>query len=294
VLTFTLREGLGSCAKGEITLKRHYRIGEFAKMASVTMRTLRFYEEVGLLSAGEYTESGYRLYRDEDLVTLEHILALKFLGLSLDEIRECLRRGPKHLAEALSQQRAMMQEKRSRLDEVIRAIADTEALLAAGTCDWESVAKVISAIRMEKENDWVKKYFTDEQLQTMNDLATAAYSDEAKATLANRGGEWTEADQEKATADWTRVASEARRLAAEGADPGGPDGQAVAKLKNDLLSGFTGGDPEVSAGLSQFWEGFHALPREQQPFDASPFDAGEEGTRFLEQACAIYQERAAS
>jgi MerR family transcriptional regulator, thiopeptide resistance regulator len=231
---------------------------------------------------------------DEDLLTLQHILALKFLGLSLEEIRFCLRRGPKQLAEALSQQRAMMQEKRSQLDAIIRAIADTEALLEAGTCDWESVARVISTIRMEKQNYWVKKYFTEEQLQTMNELVAGAYSDEAKAKLGSRNVEWTEADQEKATADWTRVYSEARRLAAAGADPGGPEGQAVAKLKNELLSAFTQGDPEVSAGVGKFWEGFHALPQEQKPFDASPFDAGEEGNRFLEQACAIYQERSGS
>lgn len=231
---------------------------------------------------------------DEDLLTLQHILALKFLGLSLEEIRVCLRRGPKQLAEALSQQRGMMQEKRTQLDAIIRAIADTEALLEAGTCDWESVARVISVIRMEKQNDWVKKYFTEEQLQTMNELAAAAYSDEAKAKLDSRSVQWTEADQEKATADWTRVFSEARRLAAAGADPGGPEGQAVAKLKNDLLSAFTQGDPEISAGLGRSWEAFRALPQEQKPFDASPFDAGEEGNRFLEQACAIYQERAAS
>lgn len=233
---------------------------------------------------------------DEDLLTLQHILALKFLGLSLDEIRVCLDRGPKQLAEALSQQRAMMQEKRAQLDAIVRAIADTEALLDAGTCNWEAVARVISAIRMEKQTHWVKKYFTEEQLQTMNELTGEAYSDEAKATLSSRASalQWTEADQEKATADWTRVFSESRRLAAAGADPGGPEGQAVAKLKNDLLSAFTQGDPEVSAGLSKFWEGFHALPQDQKPFDASPFDAGEEGNRFLEQACALYQERAAS
>jgi DNA-binding transcriptional MerR regulator len=260
------------------------------------LRTLRFYEEVGLLIPREHTESGYRLYVDEDLVTLQQILALKFLGLSLEEIRDCLRRGPKQLAGVLSQQRAMMQEKRTQLDAIIRAIADTEALLHAGTCDWESVARVISAIRMENQNFWVKKYFTEEQIQTLSELLGAAYSDEAKAKLSSRSGsmQWTEADQEKATADWTRVFSEARRLAAAGADPGGPEGQSVAKLKSDLLAVVTQGDPEISAGLAKFWEGFHALPQDQKPFDASPFDAGEEGNRFLEQACAIYQERVAS
>jgi len=287
-LTLTLRQGLGSGAKGVITLKRLYRIGQFAKIASVSLRTLRYYDQIGLLSPGEHTDSGYRQYSDEDLLTLQHILALKFLGFSLDEIRVCIDRGPRQLAEVLAQQRAMMEEKRKQLTAVIRAIGETEALLEAGTCDWEAVARVIDVIRMEKKNEWVKKYFTDEQLRTMIDLGAAAYSDEALQKLASRQGDWTEADQEKATADWTRVFTEARRLAEAGADPADPEAQAVAALKHNLLAAFTQGDPEISTGLQQFWSGFHALPAESKPFDASPFDAGEAGNALLEKASAIY------
>ena len=256
----------------------------------MTLRTLRYYHRVGLLTPTAHSEAGYRLYTDEDLLTLQHILALKFLGFSLEEIRGCLRRGPLQLAEVLAQQRAMMQEKRDQLNAIIRALAETESLLEAGRCDWESVARVIEVIRMEQKNDWVKKYFTDEQLQTMQELGSEAYSEEARQKLESRRGEWTEADQEKATADWTRVYSEARRLAAAGADPAGEEAQAMAGLKHQLLSAFTQGDPEVSAGLSKFWEGYRALPQEQKPFDASPFDAGEEGNALLARASAIYAE----
>ncbi|MGV3723204.1 MAG: MerR family transcriptional regulator [Actinomycetota bacterium] len=289
-MTLTLRQGLGSGSKGEVTLKRLYRIGEFAKKASVSLRTLRYYDQIGLLSPGEHTESGYRQYADEDLLTLQHILALKFLGFSLDEIRTCIQRGPRQLAEVLAQQRAMMEEKRAQLEAVIRAIGETETLLEAGTCDWEAVARVIDVIRMEKKNEWVKKYFTDEQLQTMNELGNQAYSDEARRKLDSRQGEWTEADQERATADWTHVYAEARRLGEAGADPAGPEAQAVAKLKHSLLSAFTQGDPEISAGLNQFWASYQELPAESKPFDASPFDAGEAGNALLEKASAIYQE----
>jgi DNA-binding transcriptional MerR regulator len=246
---------------------------------------------VGLLSPADYTESGYRLYQDEDLARLQHILALKFLGLPLEEVRACLDRGPRQLAGSLAQQRAMMQEKRARLDAVIRAIAETESLLEAGACDWEAVARVIEVIRMEANHEWVRKYFTDEQLRTMQQLGQESYSEEARQKLAARmaeRGAWTEQDQEKATADWTRVYSEARRLAAEGADPAGPEAQAMARLKHELLSAFTQGDPEIAAGVGQFWQNFHALPADQKPFDSSPFDAGPEGNAFLERACAIY------
>ena len=67
--------------------KRLYRTGQFARKASVSISTLRYYDKEGLLAPTEYSESGYRLYTDEDLVNLQQILALKFLGFSLDEIK---------------------------------------------------------------------------------------------------------------------------------------------------------------------------------------------------------------
>ena len=277
--------------KGDITLKqRLYQTGQFAKKASVTLRTLRFYDKVGLLSPTQHTDSGYRLYGDEDLLKLEQILALKFLGLSLDEIRFCLERGPGKLEHLLAQQREMMLEKRAQLDSIVDAIGRTEALLQSGSCDWESIARVIQVIRMEQQTDWVKKYFTDEQRQRLGGLVGSSYSPEALAKF-QQAGPWTEEDQKRADADWRHVADESNRLAAAGADPAGEEAQALAKFKSDLLAQFTQNDPEVEAGLVKFWENFKALPAEEQPFQAAPYMPGDPGADLLEKAMAIYQER---
>jgi len=56
-----------------------------------------------------------------------------------------------------------------------------------------------------------------------------------------------------------------------------------------LLSAFTQGDPEIEAGLKQFWGQFNALPKEERPFDSSPYDTGHAGNDLLNQAMAIYQ-----
>src|ERR1700676_4216834 len=102
--------------------QRFYHSSQFAQKASVSVRTLRYYDKVGLLSPSLYTEAGYRLYTDEDLLSLQHILALKFLGLSLEEIKVCLQTEPKQLQETLALQKAMMKEKRTQLDAIIQAI----------------------------------------------------------------------------------------------------------------------------------------------------------------------------
>lgn len=123
-----------------------YFTSEFARKASVSVRTLRYYDNVGLLSPTSYTEAGYRLYTDTDFSRLQQILALKFLGLSLEDIRQCLQSGPTILQESLALQKTMMQEKRVQLDAIIQAITETEEVLQANNQDWEAIVRVIQVI----------------------------------------------------------------------------------------------------------------------------------------------------
>ena len=68
----------------------YYSSGEFAKKAHVTLRTIRYYDKQNILVPSARTESGARLYTDEDLAKLQQILLLKYLGFSLDDIREMI------------------------------------------------------------------------------------------------------------------------------------------------------------------------------------------------------------
>jgi len=63
-----------------------YRIGEVANMAGLSQRALRHYDEVGLLTPSERTDSGYRLYTTQDLERLQEILLYRELGVALDRI----------------------------------------------------------------------------------------------------------------------------------------------------------------------------------------------------------------
>ncbi|MFS0554189.1 MerR family transcriptional regulator [Brevibacillus sp. 179-C9.3 HS] len=68
-------------------MKRQWKVGELAKMAGITIRTLRFYDQIGLFSPSGYSPSGYRLYTEGDISRLQQILSLKELGLSLEQIK---------------------------------------------------------------------------------------------------------------------------------------------------------------------------------------------------------------
>ncbi|RRJ62806.1 MerR family transcriptional regulator [Paenibacillus oralis] len=71
-------------------MKRHWKVGDLAKLAGLTVRTLRYYDQIGLFSPSGQTESGHRLYNESDLSRLQQILSLKELGLSLEEVRSVL------------------------------------------------------------------------------------------------------------------------------------------------------------------------------------------------------------
>lgn len=67
-------------------MRNKYKTGEFAKLANVTERTLRYYDKIGLLKPSFVLSNGYRQYTDSDLLKLQKILSLKHLGFSIDEI----------------------------------------------------------------------------------------------------------------------------------------------------------------------------------------------------------------
>lgn len=67
-----------------------YQIGYAADQVGLSLRTVRYYEEVGLVEPSGRTEGGFRLYTDDDIARLELIKQLKPLEFSLDELRELL------------------------------------------------------------------------------------------------------------------------------------------------------------------------------------------------------------
>ena len=268
--------------------RKHYTTSQFAQKAAVTARTLRFYDKVGLLSPSEYTEAGHRLYSDEDLWSLQQILALKFLGFSLEEIKVCLQKNPEHLQEALVIQKAMLREKRSQLDAVLRAIEKAEELLKRNQRDWESILiDVIQVMHMEQDKAWVKKYLTEEQQQKLAEISQKSYSPETAQKLAVWGENWTEEDQQRASQQWEAVFAELRRLVAERKDPTSVEGQALAKQQSELIKQLTRGDADVAAGVKQWWKNYEELPLEEKPFPM--YHSSKEEKAFLQKALAHYK-----
>jgi DNA-binding transcriptional MerR regulator len=267
--------------------KHWYTSGQFARRAAVSVRTLRHYDQVGLLSPTQRSPAGYRLYSDADLGTLQQILAWKFLGFPLEAIQALLQVESRQLPEVLSQQRTMLRAKRDHLDAVIRALERTADLLAAGVPPGDSLIQILEAMHVADQQDWAKQYFTPEQQAKLDELSQASYSEEARRQLAQRQPTWTEADQRRADERWGWVNAELKRLLANGASPTGPEAQAWAAERTALLREFSQGSAEIEVGLQRWWQNYWALPAEQRPLTLAPMSPEE--TAFTQQAMGAFK-----
>ena len=98
------------------------RISEVAKLTGITVRTLHYYDEIGLLKPSEITEAGYRLYSREDLEILQQILFFRELDFPLSQIKEIMNNPNYDKEEALKKQKELLIQQRQRIEGLIKLI----------------------------------------------------------------------------------------------------------------------------------------------------------------------------
>ena len=131
----------------------YYSSGEFARMAHVTLRTIRYYDKENILKPSFVSESGARFYTDEDFARLSQILLLKYLGFSLDDIQEMTIDASDHhfMENSLNIQLKLVRDKIEQMQLVEKAIQDTaDAIRTDQTVDWSRMLDLIHLTEMEK------------------------------------------------------------------------------------------------------------------------------------------------
>lgn len=134
-------------------LEGYYSSGEFAKMAQVTVRTIRFYDKQNILKPSYTTTSGARFYTDSDFVKLQQILLLKYLGFSLDDIKSMTidEIDPHFLRNSLSMQKKLVADRIEQMQLVENAIDNTVSALDNNQqIDWSQMLHLIHLTNMEK------------------------------------------------------------------------------------------------------------------------------------------------
>lgn len=209
------------------------KVGEVARRAGLTVRTLHHYDEIGLVRPSLHTGAGHRLYTRDDLARLQQVLSLRQLGFSLEEIRACLDEPGFSPLEVLRLHVGRLREQIRLQQDLCQCL---EALAAqfdrAEEVSADTFLQAIAVMTM------IEKYYTPEQLEYL------------KKRREQVGAE----RMQQAPQDWARLSAAVRAELEQGTDPADPRVQALARRWQALVDEFTGGDPGIAASLQRLWQ----------------------------------------
>lgn len=103
----------------------NYTINKLAKVSGVTVRTLRFYDEIGLLKPAYIADNGYRYYQEKQLLLLQQILFFRELGFELKDIKKILKHSDFDKREALRTHKKVLHGKIDRMMELVKTVDNT-------------------------------------------------------------------------------------------------------------------------------------------------------------------------
>ncbi len=196
-----------------------YTVGQLARMAHVTVRTLHHYHEIGLLVPSGRSVAGYRLYEGADLERLHGILLFRELGFPLEEIRALLDRPGSQALDTLLSHRGRLTNRAERLEATLRAVDERIDTLREGRpMDVDTMFRDFSDPDHAEHAAEAEKHWGDTEAWAESRRMTRSYGPtqwaEMKADLERIEGRWTELlEKVVAPADLraTDVAEAARR-----------------------------------------------------------------------------------
>jgi DNA-binding transcriptional MerR regulator len=218
-----------------------WQVGELARQTGLSVRTLHYYEEVGLLTPSGRTEAGYRLYSEADVARLQQIKSLRQVGFALEEIRACLGNPNFSSQRVLQLHLARLREQIELQQRLCRRL---EAIAARfGSAEAVSAEEFLRAI---EEMTMLEKYYTPEQLEE----------------LRQRGEQFSEDQIRAFEAEWQELIAQVRAEMEKGTDPASEPVRRLARRWGELVNAFTGGNPGIEQSLKQMWheeETIHGL-----------------------------------
>lgn len=199
------------------------KVGELARRSGITVRTLHYYDNIGLLIPSARSDSGYRLYNRADIARLHHIQALRRMGLTLAEVGAILERSDLALPTVLERQIAMLNQQLAQITALRARLQTMQLQLTAGD-DPEL-------------NDWL----TTLELMTMYDKYFTA---DELAQLP-----FYQADTQRQQ-EWAAMVQQVHELMANGTPAEDPQAQRIARRWMLTLERDTAGNPAFLTRLN--------------------------------------------
>lgn len=247
-----------------------YTVQKLGSLAGVSTRTLRYYDEIGILKPARINSSGYRIYGQAEVDRLQQILFYRELGVSLERIKEIVTAPAFDGAKALIEHREKLLEKRTQLDVLIANVEKTIALTEGRT-----------QMSDKEKFEGFKQKMIDENEKKYGEEIRAKYGDK----IVDQSNKKLKGMTEEQYAEWERLGAsvlDTLKVAFANGDPAGELAQKTADLHRQWLSYSWGSyTKEAHAGLAQMYvddERFTAYYDKAQPG----------GAQFLRDAVFIY------
>ena len=214
--------------------RMHHTVGHLARATGLTVRTLHHWDEIGLLRPAGRSGAGHRHYSEDDVARLYRIVALRRLGLSLDDVGAALDAEGDDLRAAVAAHLAQVEQQLTAQRELRRRLVGI--LDAFDHLDGPSTDQIIDAIEVMT---MAERYYTPEQLAQLEERR-------------ERLGDARIRDYEQ---DWAELLAAMERERAAGTDPADPGVQALAGRWRELIAAFTGGDTGIHDSLNRMYKG---------------------------------------
>jgi len=209
------------------------KVGTLAKKTGLTVRTLHYYEQIGILLPAERSEKGYRLYGANEVQRLHNIVALQQLGFTLEDIRQLLDEEDYSLPNVIKMHIRRVEDHIRKKEQLLTRLRSISAHCNRGAAP--SINEVIDTIMMMKMHE---KYYTEEQLKSLKERGDA---------LGHEG-------MQKAQEDWIKLNGAFRNAMENGLEPTDEKVQALVSRMRELIQAFTGGDPEIERSLRKMYQ----------------------------------------
>jgi MerR family transcriptional regulator, thiopeptide resistance regulator len=233
-----------------MTARKLYQVREFADMAGVSVRTLQYYDRIGILAPSDKTDSQHRLYARRDLLKLQQIMTLKQLGFTLKEIKQMIQHPDYDLRSALEAQKQAVDVQIEQLKGVSSAMENALQILdETDNWDWDTVQFIIQGMKDKRYLDWIRRYYSEEQL----------------ATLAQQSQDIPLEDIQRAFKKWQSIAEGIRQN--RHLSPDHSILQAFAQQSHDLIHAFTQGDVDIHNAVDRMYSQPDDIPPAYKVFE---------------------------
>ena len=244
-------------------------IQELTRETGVTVRTLRYYDQIDLLKPSGKTDGGHRLYSERDVVRLQQILFLKEMGFSLKEITNMLVTGELNLKDSLEKQLRFVQEEQkkfNRMERVLQAVV--YSVDVEGELDWKVMFELI---QLSKQSPRIREIFQNE-----------VFSKEEQDLLHNLPNM---SEEDPNVLEWVDLLKQLRNFMKDGKEASCDEVQEATKKLMQKCLEMANGD---EAFLDKLWE-VRKSKEDSQKMSMYPIE--EELLVYMDEAFRIYDER---